>query len=198
MTTQDHATYRRWLDLDLAGELGADEQARLELHLEDCEPCRAERRTLASLDRLLARDRVTPREGFRAEVMESLPVAGWEGRSPRAWRVPLAALAALVVVAAGLVGLSSADLAAGGTVFGVLGAVGGMFATAALAGGGLLGASWQGLGLVTVEALNGVPGGLLVFAVLVVCLNLLLFSLLRRPAADTSVGGAGRGGSPEP
>lgn len=192
----EHETYREWLDLDLAGELGAEEDRRLQAHLEGCADCRAERHTLQALDTFLAAGRVQVREDFADQVMASLPVAGWEGRSPKAWRWPLAALAALVVAVGALLGLSSPELAPAGSAAGALGAVTDLFVTGALTGAGLLGASWQGIGLVAREALSEIPGGLLAFAVLVVCLNFLLFSLVRRrPAeagADSERGGSGR------
>jgi hypothetical protein len=47
------------------------------------------------------------------------------------------------------------------------------------AGAGLLAASWKGAGLVFAETLSS-PMSLGVFAFLVICLNLLLISLVRR------------------
>jgi len=188
---QDHETYARWLDLELAGELGDGDRKRLESHLESCSECRRERRSLVALDGFLAAGRVPVREGFQAQVMASLPVAGWEARSAAAWRWPLAVLAALLVAIGALVGMSSQDLAPGGSMAGALSALGDLFTTGALAGAGLLGASWQGIGLITAEALGRIPGGLVAFAVLVVCLHFLLFGLLRRRTAHAR---ASRGG----
>jgi len=188
MQMVDHETYQRWLDLDLAGELDEAERARLERHVEDCAACRAERSSLGALDELLDAERVPVREGFRAEVMASLPAAGWEARQPVSWRWPLAACAALLGAAVALLALTGGVPA--DSFSGALGAVADLFATGALAGAGLLAASWKGIGLITVEALGAIPGGLIAFAVLVVCCNLLLFSLLRRrkTAAETAEG----------
>jgi|GEM_PF-966624 len=180
--TSDHDTYREWLDLDLAGELGDGERQRLEAHLEGCAGCRTERRSLEALTRVLAAGRVSVGADFSARVMASLPVAGWEGRSPQAWRWPLVALAALVAAVGALLGVSSAELAPSGSVAGALGAVTDLLVTGALAGAGLLGASWQGIGLIAREALGEIPGGFVAFAVLVVCLDFLLFTLVRRRA----------------
>lgn len=187
----DHEVARQWLDLDLAGELAGTDQARLEAHLEGCAECRAERRSLAALDGLLAACRVPIREDFQSRVMASLPAAGWEAarspvHSPAAWRWPAAALAALLVATAALVGWASPQLAPGGSFAGALAALGDLFSTSALAGAGLLGASWQGIGMVTSEALGEIPGGLVAFTVLVVCLNLLLIALVRRRASTVS------------
>lgn len=196
----DHETYREWVDRDLAGALGRAERARLEAHLEDCGPCCAERADLRAMDQLLHAGRVAVREDFRDGVMASLPVAPWEARAPKAWRLPVAALVALLMGAGALLGLSSDSLGGGGSALGTFGAVAELFAAGALAGAGLLGASWQGVGLVTLETLGRVPGGLLVFVVLVVCLNLLLIQMLRRPARVESPGtvGAGRSAAPLP
>jgi hypothetical protein len=154
------------------------------------------------LDALLEAGRVPVREGFHARVMASLPSAGWEAarrpaRSAAFWRWPVAVLAALVALTRALVGMSSTQLAPGGSFLGALAALADLFASSALAGAGLLGASWQGIGLVTSEILGEIPGGLVAFAVLVVCLNLLLLSLVRRRSArvssdvGTSAGGDG-------
>jgi len=143
------------------------------------------------LDELLAAGRVPVREGFQARVMASLPAAGWEAarspvHSPAAWRWPAAALAALLAATAALVGWASPHLAPGGSFAGALAALGDLFATSALAGAGLLGASWQGIGMVTSEALGEIPGGLVAFTILVVCLNLLLIALVRRRTSTVS------------
>lgn len=181
---QDHETYLQWLDLDLAGELEQNDRRQLAAHLEGCAECRRERRSLTALDALLTAGRVPAREDFQLQVMASLPVAGWEARARKAWVWPLAVLAALVVAVGALVGTSSGQLAPDGSALGALGALTDLFATGALAGAGLLGASWQGIGLITAEALGRIPGGLIAFTVLVVCLHFLLFSLLRRRTAD--------------
>lgn len=150
-----------------------------------------------ALDELLATVRVPVREGFQARVMASLPAAGWElahrpVRSAAGWRWPVAALSALLAAAAVLVAWSSP--APGGSFSGALAALGDLFTTSALAGAGLLGASWQGIGLVTSEALGRIPGGLVAFTLLVVCLNLLLFTLVRRRSAAVSSGAGSSGG----
>lgn len=191
---QDHETYLQWLDFDLAGELGETERRQLAAHLEGCSGCREERRARTALDGLLAAGRVAVRGDFRSQVMASLPVAGWEARTRKAWAWPLAVLAALVVAIGALVGSSSGQLAPDGSAVGALGALTDLFTTGALAGAGLLGASWQGIGLITAEALGRIPGGLIAFTVLVVCLHFLLFSLLRRRTAHARAGR--RGDSP--
>jgi hypothetical protein len=74
--------------------------------------------------------------------------------------------------------------------------MGGMVRAAALAGAGLLGASWKGVGLI-VENIISSPVSLGAFGFLVLCLNLLLISLVRRrrpSAAAATAAPLGRGG----
>jgi hypothetical protein len=72
-----------------------------------------------------------------------------------------------------------------------LDALGGMMRAAALAGAGLLGASWKGIGLI-VEDIISSPVSLGAFGFLVVCLNLLLVSLVRRRRPATASAPRGR------
>jgi hypothetical protein len=61
-----------------------------------------------------------------------------------------------------------------------------MLRAAVQAGAGLLGASWKGIGLIIEEILAS-PASLGAFGFLVLCLNLLLFSLIRRRRLAGSV-----------
>ena len=192
MNRPDHSTFREWLNLDVDGMLEHDERARLEEHLAGCEECRREREELLAFTRLLQRSTVAVRPDFAAAVMAALPPAGWEARSPRTWRFPLAVAAMLMLVAGLLVAGSSSTAPSG---LAALGAMGGMIRAAALAGAGLLGASWKGIGIV-VENVISSPMSLGAFGFLVLCLNLLLFSLVRRrrPSSATAQGrGQGQG-----
>jgi predicted anti-sigma-YlaC factor YlaD len=174
MNRPDHSTFREWLNLDADGMLGGEERARLNEHVASCGECRQEREELLALGRLLQATMVAPRPEFRNAVMAALPHAGWEGRSPRTWSLPVAMMVMLMVGATLLVS-GSAPVPALST----LAAVGGMLRAAALAGAGLLGASWKGIGLVVDEVLSS-PVSLAAVGFLVVCLNLLLVSLVRR------------------
>ena len=181
MNQPDHSAYREWLNLEADGTLPHGERLRLEEHLAACAECRREREELLALGGLLARSAVAVRPGFRESVMASLPAAGWEARSPRACRIPAAVFVLLGGLAAALLVAGSASAPAGVSA---LLAVGGMFRAAALAGAGLLAASWKGIGLVVEDVISS-PVSLGAFGFLVLCLNLLLISLLRRrrPAA---------------
>lgn len=186
MNRPEHSTYREWLNLDVDGLLAGEARTRLEEHLAACVECRREREELAALEGLIRRSAIAVRPGFRSSVLSSLPAAGWEGRAPRAWRFP-AAVFVLLGLAAGLLVAGSASAPSGLTA---LLAVSGMFRAAALAGAGLLAASWKGIGLVVEEIVSS-PMSLGAFGFLVLCLNLLLISLIRR-RRPTAAGAARR------
>jgi anti-sigma factor RsiW len=181
MSRPDHSTYREWLNLDADGSLGGGERALLDEHLAACADCRRERQEIESLDGLLHRAALPVRSDFQATVMSALPTAGWEARSPRAWRFTAAVILLLGGFAAALLIAGSAPATSG---FGALAAVAGMLQASAVAGAGLLGASWTGIGLVLDKMLAS-PLSLGAFGFLVLCLNLFLVSLIRRkrPAA---------------
>ena len=193
MNRPDHSTFREWLNLDADGSLAPGERARLHEHLAGCDECRREREELAAFQRLFERSALPVRSGFADSVMAALPHAGWEGKSPRTWTFPLAAAAMLMLVAGFVVAGSTSGTAPSGLA--ALDALGGMLRAAALAGAGLLGASWKGIGLI-VEDIISSPVSLGAFGFLVVCLNLLLVSLVRRrrPSAAPASASVGRGG----
>jgi anti-sigma factor RsiW len=184
MSRPDHSTYREWLNLDADGTLGKGERALLDEHLASCAECRSEREEILAIDALLRRSALEVRPDFSASVMVALPTAGWEARSPRAWRFAAAVIVLLGGLAAALMLAGSAPASSG---LGALLAVGGMLQTAAVAGAGLLGASWTGIGLVLDKVIAS-PVSLGAFGLLVLCLNLFLFSLIRRrrPAGATA------------
>lgn len=63
-----------------------------------------------------------------------------------------------------------------------------MFQTAALAGTGLLAASWRGIGLAVRELFATSPGTVVAFLVLVLALDLLVLALVRRRKPGSSRG----------
>jgi len=175
MNKPDHSTYREWLDLEADGRLSSEEQSRLDEHVAACTACRDERAELRALEEVLQRNRVALRPDFRDQVLAALPATGWEGRHPRTWAFPAAAFVLLGVLAAFALGGHLGESSGLGAVF----AIGGLIRATLLAGAGLLAATWKGVGLVFEEMLSS-PLSLGVFAVLVVSLNLLLISLIRR------------------
>ena len=191
MNRPDHTTYREWLNLAADGLLPREERARLDEHLATCPECRRERDELAALDRLFQETRIAVRPDFRESVLAALPAAGWEARSPRAWRFPAAAFVLLAGIAAAL--LSAGALAgADSSGLGTLAAVFEMVWATVLAGAGLLKASWKGIGIVVEDVLSS-PLTLGAFGLFVLCLNLLLVSLVRRRRpAELTAGGRSR------
>jgi anti-sigma factor RsiW len=182
MNSPDHTLYSDLLNLEVDGCLTADQQARLDAHVTGCAECRAERAALLALSGLLERSRLPVRSGFRGQVMSALPAAGWESRHPRTWTFPAAVLAILTAGGVGLLGAGSARLGRLGSFYGVLVALAGMLRAALVAGIGFTTASWRWFGMF-VEQLLASSMSLAMFGVFVVCLNLLLFSLVRRRRA---------------
>jgi hypothetical protein len=189
----DHETCREWLDRseDAArvggGEpLSAAERSALDAHLAGCAACRAERDELARLADALAAARVAVRPGFAAAVLDAIEARGgaaWESRAPRgarAWRGPLALLGGLgaAAVAIGLVA-AGPEPAAGGSVFAALYD---LARAALLAGAGLAGATWSGVGAAVAEWLGDAPSRWVAAAVAVTGLNVLAVRLARRGA----------------
>ena len=192
----EHTRYLEWVDLEVEDELPARQRRELADHLAQCAGCAGERRRLLGLHRALGEARVPVRAGFERQVMAALPAPAWQ-RTPAAVprRSLLApALALLVLALASTLLLTAA--AAGGPVpgLGVLAALGKMSVAALVAGAGLLGASWSGLGMALGELFGAAPGVLVGFSLLLVLLSLLLASLLRRPrpVAGTAAGAARR------
>jgi len=190
MNSQDHTTFRELLNLELDGCATLEQRARLDAHLAGCAECRAEREQLLALSGLLQRTALPVQPDFRQRVMASLPAAGWESRHPRTWAFPVAVCAALLGVGAALLAAGSAHL---GSAYGVLSALGGLLRAALVAGIGVTAASWRWTEMF-VEQLLGSPVSLAMFGVFVVCLNLVLFSLIRRRrvAGAAATPGAGR------
>jgi len=175
----DHTTFREWLYLEQDGELTAGERSSLKQHLGVCASCREEREELGKLAGLLATSKVGVGDGFSARVVSKLPPAGWEARSPRNWLVAVCIVALLVVSSVLLVGLGRAEAASALPVT-ALAAVGELLKTSALAGAGLLTASWKGLGLAMQDILGQSIWNTIALGVLVLCLNILLLRYLLR------------------
>ena len=176
MKRPDHKMYREWLDLD-AGDLSPLQRAELEQHLAGCADCRAEREDLLALEALLQKNRVPVRPDFKDAVLSSLPTTGWENRHPKTWSVPAAVFLLLAGIAAVVFG--SSQWGAAGAGLPVVAAVADMLGSTVLAGAGLMTATWKGLGMAFEEVIAS-PMSLGALAVLVISLNLALFSLLRR------------------
>jgi len=187
----DHDRLQEDLDLDLEGLLAPADRARLAEHLAGCAACRRERESLQELHLRLAASLVVPREGFSGEVMRTLVPAPWEARAPIVWRWPFAMLLALGGLAAVLLGSAAAELEPHAGSFDAFVALARLLESAALAGAGLLGATWRGLGSGFAEWLGASKTHLAAAAGLVLAVNLLFLRLLR-PTARSVAGGGGR------
>lgn len=183
MDNMDRERLAEWLDLDLDGQLAGAERARLAERLEAKPELAAEKRRLESLHRLFRDSRIPVHPDFRERVMESLPAPAWRRSPVPVWALPLAMAFALGVAATLVLG-SGAPLAEGpvaGTGLALLD----FLKVTALAGAGLAAASWQGFGLVIEELIVSSGLNLLAMTILVLFLNLLFLSMLRRrPATD--------------
>lgn len=184
MATKNHATYSEWLQLDLDGELSHAESASLRRHLAACHECRVERRSLEEVDALLREGRIDAPADLRRDIMAALPAAGWETRHPRSWLAALLAVAILGGAAAALVGSTAARLDPTAPFMAAVVAVLELFRVSALAGAGMLDASWQTLGFAVGELLSGSIWNRVAFGLLVVAVDYLLIRMLlrRRPA----------------
>lgn len=178
-TTYDEATYRHWLDQEVDGALEETERDRLHAALRANSALAEEKHALEGLHRLIADSRIPEREGFAESVYASLPVAAWEQRRS-AWWLPVAMLLLFGVAGGAL--LTSAGTAVSGPLGTVI-AVADFFQTAVLAGAGMIGVTWQGIGIALDELLAASKLNVAAFAIGVLCLNVLFWRLLRRPRA---------------
>jgi len=190
MASRDHSTFSDWLSQQADGSLTPAESAELNAHLETCGHCQRERDEIGSLARMLEGAHLAVRPDFKDQVMAALPPADWEARHARGWAVPAMMVVALAVLAALLLGHGPVGTASSAVL-----AIAQMVGTAATAGAGLLHASWKGIGLVIQDGLSS-RLALGVFGFLVLSVNLLLFSLVRRrnpsPATLSSRSGPSR------
>ena len=180
MKRLDHETYREWLHLECDGELPSADRSLLRQHLDSCADCRAESQELVALDKLLTESRIPVHRRFHDEVMSALPSAGWESSHPRSWVAALIVAAALGIVGAALLGTSATLVVLSCPIVGAIIAVVDLFRSTAVAGAGLLTASWKGLGLAFQELLAGSVWNLLAVGLLVFGLDFLLIRLLLR------------------
>lgn len=176
MERQDHERMLQWLDEALDGELDASRSEVVTAHLAECGDCREARETSLRLRGWLDEDKVEVTPGFAARVTAALPVESWEIRPARSlrWAVGL-----LLLLASSSLLLLSAAGATEAAPFALLGSIADLMATSALAGAGLLGATWRGVGLVLNELLTHSPVTLAAFALALVAVHGLLWRMLR-------------------
>lgn len=185
MKNMDQALWNEWVDLDLEGELLGSEQDKLREAMTAHPELLEERRELQQLHHWLDDSKIEVHAEFEGRVMDALPVAAWE-QAPAAGRFPAWALpVALVVVMAAASSLVFAGNLAGNHLVETGVMLADLVKTSALAGSGLLFATWRGVGIGVEEMVADSTLNLAVFGVFVLCVNLLFISFLRRrrPAA---------------
>lgn len=192
MTEIDVETLREWASLELDGELSPRERAELQRASERDPRLARERAHLTQLATLLRSEDLALDAGFKAQVLRSLPAAGWEARHPRSWKFAVGLLLLLGGLSAALVGAGSAELAPAGPFVGALTALLDSFRAAAMAGAGLLAASWKGLGLALGAALSGSWIGKVAFGLFVVSVNLMFYLLWRGSGRTASAASGAR------
>jgi len=175
MSTIHEETLKR-LDLWLDGcpESGSDQTGPHSLAeaVASSPQLAAEERWMRSLFAQLERVRVEVRPDFADRVLAALPK-----RRPL-WSWGIAAGLLLAFALSGVALLAASGL--GGGSLGLFAAVGDFLATTLLAGAGLLGATWSGLGGAVREWLGPSPLNWAIAAAVMLSLILLLASLLRR------------------
>jgi anti-sigma factor RsiW len=181
---------QEWLDACGEGTLDAATEGRLAAQLAADPRLQAEKASWQALHRVLREDRVAVRAGFQERVMAALPEPAWQ-RSPsrRVYPALVAALLACAVAATFLLsGLADQPLAGTGL------ALADFLQTTLLAGSGVAAATFIGVGLGLEEMFAQSGASLFAFGIMVLCLNLLFFSLLRRRGAATAAARQGDGG----
>ncbi|HVS65396.1 MAG TPA: hypothetical protein VMT85_18035 [Thermoanaerobaculia bacterium] len=139
-----------------------------------------EERSMRALFTQLREARVDVDADFTDRVMSALP----RRRSLVSWAIAAALLLGFALGGAALLSASGLD---GGSL-GLFSALGDFVATSLLAGAGLLGATWSGIGTAVREWLGPSPLNWVIAAAVMLSLCLLLISLLRRrvPALQRS------------
>jgi len=158
----DHTESQLELETFARGEISARRREALDLHLRGCAECRADLERERRLANAFAAVKVAVTPGFAERVLANLPEPHWAARRTPAlpWLWPVAALLAF--------GLGALGFAAGGESLGpagsILRTVGDFLASTTLAGAGLMGATWKGVGIAVRGSLDQINGGLWILA----------------------------------
>lgn len=183
MKNMDQAALREWIDLELDGDVssGMTEQLRDELSRQP--ELQRERQALRSLHGMFHDAKIDVRPHFAEQVVEALPKPAWDtaqapGRVP-VWALPVA----MVVLLATASSLMFSSSASGQHMWETGMMLADLMKTSVLAGSGLLFATWRGVGFGVEEMVADSTLNLAAFGVLVLCLNLLFVSMLRRRRA---------------
>jgi hypothetical protein len=177
LNENDAALVDAWLD----GQLRPDEARALAGRLPTDGDLREEEARLRRLFAAIELSRVPVREGFADRVMASLP----RRAGARGFALALGLAAALAALAAS-VALVPAELLGVPAAGSLAAALGDYFATLVLAGAGLLGASWRGVGDGVRSFFALSPANAAIVVGVAAASALLLVALLRRRATATA------------
>lgn len=178
MDTIEQAGPSIWMDAEAEGLLGNEERARLDAYLATADPkeVAGEREIWNQLHTVLREDCTAVRPSFQSDVMEAIDPTLWEKTPAGAWKLPLAMMLSLALGAAWMLGGVATDHPVMGT-----GSVMADFVQSTfLAGAGVTVAMWRGVGMGLEEMLAGSSFSWAAMLLLVVSINLLFVSLLRR------------------
>lgn len=174
-----HADLLELVYLEIDGELSQRETRALNDHASSCLECRVIRREMLVFNSVLDEIKIDAHPDLARRVLENLPPAAWEMRRPASWRVAAIAFLGLFGAAYALT-FQSEPLGEALPWIGTLAAMAELFGSAALAGAGLLAASWSGVGLVLGEILSRSTMGLVAFGVFVLGIDCLFLRYLWR------------------
>lgn len=196
--SKEHLEFLELAYLEADGELSPRQARALDDHALECAECRAVRGEMLELRSILAREAIEAHPDLARRVMDDLPPAAWEMRRPKSWRV---AAAAALLLLGGAYALNLGGESPGEALpwIASLMAMVELFRSAALAGAGLLAASWSSVGLALGEALARSPAGFVGFGLFVLGVDLLflryLWRLHRREALASRKSTKSRGDS---
>jgi anti-sigma factor RsiW len=189
-----HADYLELVYLEIDGELTRSETLELDSHASRCPECRAIRGEMSSLNSVLDEIKIEAHPRLARQVLDNLPPAAWEMRRPASWRVAAAAFVGLLAAASALT-FQSEPLGEALPWIGTLTAMAELFRSAALAGAGLLTASWSGVGLALGEILSRSRVGFVVFGVFVLGVDCLFLRYLWRQSNREALARSGHSAS---
>ena len=174
-----HADFLELVYLEIDGELSQREIRALNDHASSCLECRVIRREMLVFNSVRDEIKIDAHPDLARRVLENLPPAAWEMRRPASWRVAAIAFLGLFGAAYALT-FQSEPLGEALPWIGTLAAMAELFGSAALAGAGLLAASWSGVGLALGEILSRSTMGLVAFGVFVLGIDCLFLRYLWR------------------
>lgn len=181
MDTIEQAGPSIWMDAEAEGGLGAEDQAGLRAFLATADPeaVAAERRAWDQLHSALREDCTAVRPDFQDNVMAAIDPALWDAsrrEQAGAWKLPLAMMLVLALGAVWTLGGVAPDH----PVVGAGSVLADFVQSTLLAGAGVTVATWRGVGMGLEEMLAGSSFSWAAMLLLVVSINLLFVSLLRR------------------